>query len=58
MEFNARKWETPANGAPCITGIEVTHNHYRKRATTDMPLVIGSKSIKLSIFTTRTWNST
>ena len=25
MEFDPRKWETPGDGEPCITGIEVTH---------------------------------
>jgi hypothetical protein len=25
MEFDPRKWDTPADDAPCITGIEVKH---------------------------------
>jgi hypothetical protein len=25
MEFDPHKWEAPAEGEPCITGIEVTH---------------------------------
>jgi hypothetical protein len=36
MEFDANKWETPADGEPCITGIEI-HRAERKKTDDMLP---------------------
>lgn len=37
MEFDPKKWDTPAEGEPCITGIEVTHKPLPGKTEDDAP---------------------
>jgi hypothetical protein len=44
MEFDARKWPTPGEHEPCITGIEVTHAPLPQRRSDDDALA-GEKRV-------------
>jgi hypothetical protein len=48
MEFDARKWPTPGEHEPCITGIEVTHAPLPRRRSDDDALVGEAVAAKVA----------